>query len=49
MMTEKTIYSSPVVRDERISLETGFAASDGYTLMGGGKYDEVDRNDNGTI
>lgn len=49
MMTEKKLWLSPVVQEEMISLETGFAASDGYTLMGGGKYDEYDRNDNGTI
>ncbi len=45
---KKKDYCSPYVQEERISPETGFAES-GYTLGGGGKYDEDDRNDNGTI
>ncbi len=47
--TEKMRYSSPIVGEERIQSERGFAESYTYSERGGGRYEESDRVDYGTI
>ncbi len=51
MKTEsiKKSYAAPSVVWERVSSESGFAASDGYYHNGGGQYEATDINDNGEI
>ncbi len=47
--TRRRHYAAPSLVSERVLAENGFAASAEYTLGGGGRYEEYDRNDNGTI
>lgn len=48
--TPKRCYAAPSLVSERVLIENGFAESgDEYTLGGGGRYYETDRNDNGSI